>query len=62
MLYGQSQHSEFIKLSVHGTAHGHKGGQLCDVSVHLVTSTLLNLTVVLSAEDKLNKDLIIFPD
>ena len=47
MLDGHAQNGELVELPVHGAAHRDKGGQLCDVGVHLVATSLLYLAVVL---------------
>lgn len=55
MLDGHAEDGEFVKFSVHSRAHGDQGGQFRNVRVHLITSTLLNLAVVLPAKQNLTK-------
>ena len=50
MLYGHSEHREFVQLPVHGVTHRQHVRQLYDVRVHLITSTFLNLAVVLPVQ------------
>lgn len=60
VLYGHAKDSEFVQLA--RGAHRDDAAQFHDVGVHLVSATLLNLTVVLSAKwCKLNRiHLIVF--
>lgn len=48
VLYSHAKDSEFVQLA--RGAHRNDTAQFHDVSVHLVSATLLNLTMVLSAK------------
>lgn len=47
VLHCHPQHCQLVQPARHGPALGDHGAQLKDVSVHLVSSSLLNFTMVL---------------
>lgn len=48
VLHSHTQHGQLVQLARHCVTHGNHGRQFRDVQVHLVSSSLFYLTVVLS--------------
>lgn len=57
VLNRHSEDRQLVQLSTHGTAHRHHPGQLGDISVHIVSASLLNLAVVLPERKEKNKQI-----